>query len=581
MEPGNPKKNSPAAAGLLACLCCLAPAARAAQPGQTVASFLKFDPSPRGSAMGEANAATTQDAYAAWCNPAGLAALEVPELAAAQETSLAEVSNQYASFAYPLNYGSTLGVSITRQSMAAFQGYDAMGGYTRLLEASATSIAASYARTLLKDEVEHPVLSAGVSVKSISEKLDSASGSALAMDLGVIYHLRPSKYWMKNTPAQELRVGLAVKNLGSDVTFDKTSFPLPQAKVLGLAWISHPSGAHTLTVSLDQTLSNYAKYGYSAGAEYFMFQLISLRAGYISARDTGTGVCLGVGFRLSFMDLDYSMSPFGELGTTQKLGATLRFGTARSKQPLAGATARVARAGVMAPKEKIEALKLYANDYIELARRNLDGREYTLAVDNLNKAFNLEPRLIDGPWGNKSVRLEALNKRLQLRDTPVREKNFQKREEQSNVAHEAVVAYIEGHEMKAFLLAHAALGANRRGDALFEELLYNLADLTRNGVRRDEIMPKMVLIKEKLKKAAKGFYIQQFDLAARECEEVVLLDETNPIGWTRLGSAYYMMGDKAKARKAYEKALQLNPGDAVTRKFMDEQGWKPGPPPGQ
>ena len=55
---------------------------------------------------------------------------------------------------------------------------------------------------------------------------------------------------------------------------------------------------------------------------------------------------------------------------------------------------------------------------------------------------------------------------------------------------------------------------------------------------------------------------------------MVLIDGTDLMGWTRLGSAYYMMGDKAKARKAYEKVMELNPGDTVTRQFMDAQGWK-------
>ena len=574
MNLANTKKLLAAAAAIIIAACgFFAVRVSAGEAGTTSAAFLKFDPSPRGTAMGEAYTAVTQDAYSAWWNPAGLASIEVPELAATHNASFADVTNQFASFAYPLRYGSTLGVNITRQSVAPFQGYDAAGAATRKLQASDTSIAASYARTFIKDEIERPVLNVGVNVKSISSKLDSASASAMAIDLGAIYHIRPSKYWMKNIPAQEFRVALSVKNLGTSMKFDKDAFPLPQSETLGLAWISHPAGAHTLTVSLDQTISNYDKYKVNLGAEYFMFQLLSVRGGYVSGQDIGSGLRLGVGFRLSFMDLDYSMSPFGELGSMQKLGATVRFGSSRAKQPLAGATARVARAAILAPQEKIEALKLYANDYVELARKNVDSREYTLAVDNLNKAFNLEPELKNGAWGDKADRLEKLNKRLQLKATPVREKIFQKSEEQSNVAHEAVVSYIEGRELKAFLLAHAALGENPRGDALFEELLYNLGDLTRNSVRRDEIMPKAALLKEKLKKAAKGFYIQQFDMAAKECEEVVLLDETNPMGWTRLGSAYYMMGDKVKARKAYEKVMELTPSDTVTRQFMDAQGW--------
>ncbi|MEI7529692.1 MAG: PorV/PorQ family protein [Elusimicrobiota bacterium] len=575
MKPANFRKLFFATANLLVCgLGFFVVPSVAGEAGTTSGAFLKFNPSPRATGMGEACTAVTQDAYSAWANPAGLASLEVTELAATHTASFEDVTNQYASFALPVRYGSTFGVSITRQSVAPFQGYDASGDTTRKIDAADMAIAGSYARTFIKDEIDRPVLNVGVSLKSVSERLDTATADTLALDLGAIYHIRPAKYWMSKIPAQEFRVGLSVKNLGGSLKFDRLAFPLPQSETLGLAWISHPAGAHTLTVSLDQTVSNDDKYKVNLGAEYFMFQLLSLRAGYVSGQSIGTGLRVGVGFRLSFMDLDYSMSPFGELGMMQKVGVTMRFGSSRAKQPLAGATARVGKAKLMAPKDQIEALKTYAADYVELARKSIDARQYTSAVENLDKAFNLEPQLKAGAWGEKAARLSTLSARLQLKATPARVKTLQNDNEQSNTAHEAVVSYIEGNELKSFLLAHAALGANPRGDAMFEEMLYTIADLTRGTVRRDEIMPKAAMVNEKLKKAAKGFYIQQFDMAAKECEEVVLLDETNPMGWTRLGSAYYMMGDKAKAQKAYEKVMELNPGDTVTRQFMDAQGWK-------
>ena len=141
----------------------------AGEAGTTSAAFLKFDPSPRATGMGEAYTAVTQDAYSAWWNPAGLASVELPEVAATYNASFSDVTNQFASLAYPLSYGSTLGVNVTRQSVAPFQGYDAAGASTRKLVASDTAIAGSYARTLIKDEIDRPVLNVGVNVKSISE----------------------------------------------------------------------------------------------------------------------------------------------------------------------------------------------------------------------------------------------------------------------------------------------------------------------------------------------------------------------------------------------------------------------------
>lgn len=555
----------------MAALCSL-PAA-AGDAGSSAASFLKFSPSPRGTGMGEAFTSITEDAYSAWWNPAGLASVEGPELAATYNDSMEDVANQYLSVAYPMRYGSTLGFNVTRLSVAPFQGYDAQGVKIGNVESSDIAVGGAYGRTLLKDEIERPLLNVGAGLKVISEKLDSASANTAALDLGAVYYIRPANYWMSKAPAQEFRVGMAIKNIGPGLKFDKRSSPLPLSATLGGSWHSHPGNSASLILSLDQTYSNDEKYYVALGAEYVAFQLLSFRAGYRTGQSIGSGVRVGVGFRLSLMDIDYSMSPYGELGAMHKLGVSMRLGASVARQPLAGKTKRVQNAKLIAPKEKIEKLDMFAKDFLELARGDLAARRYVSADANIQKAFNLEPKLKEGAWGVSEKRLAAVINGLKLADIPARERILSKETEQSNAGAEAVTAYMEGKDLKALLLAHAALGADMRGDAMFEELLYVMSDLVKIHVRRDEILPREALIKEKLRKAAKGFYIKQFDMAAKECEEVAVLDEENPVAWSRLGSAYFMMGDKEKAKGAYMKALELNTGDMVTRKFMETHGW--------
>ena len=552
---------------------CLAPV-YAGSPGSAAASFLKLSPSPRGTGMGEAYTSIAEDAYSAWWNPAGLGSVEGPELAATYNDSMEDVTSQYLSMAYPIRYGSTLGFNITRLSVAPFQGYDAQGVKIGKVDSSDLAIGGAYGRSLLKDEIERPVLNVGAGLKVISEKLYNASANTAALDLGAVYYIRPANYWMSKEPAQEFRVAAAVKNIGPGLKFDKRSSPLPMSVTLGGSWQSHPGGSASLTLSLDQTYANDEKYYAAFGAEYVAFQLLSLRAGYRTGQAIGSGLRIGVGFRLSLMDIDYSMSPYGELGAMHKLGVSMRLGPPVVKQPLVGKTQRVEKAKLMARKEKIEKLDMFAKDFLELAGKDLASRRYVSADGNINKAFNLEPGLEEGDWGRRQKRLAAVIAGLKLANIPAREQTLSKDTEQSNAGAEAISAYIEGKDLKAFLLTHAALGANLRGDAMFEELLYVMSDLVKIHVRRDEILPRTALLKEKLRKAAQGFYIKQFDMAAKECEEVAVLDEENPVAWTRLGSSYFMLGDKEKAKKAYQKALELNPDDRITREFMETQGWK-------
>lgn len=546
----------------------------AGAPGTAAASFLKFTPSPRATGMGESYVSVTEDAYAAYWNPAGLASVEQPEFAATYNASFEDVTHQYVSLAYPLSYGSTLDLNITRLTVAPFQGYDAAGYKTSNVQSSDMAIGAAYGRTFMKDEISRPVFNAGVNLKSISETLDKVSANTFAADLGAIYYLRPSKYWMQAVQAQEFRFAFVARNLGPGLKFDKVTSPLPMSATLGSSWLSHPYGNSTLILSLDQIVASDDKYSIGLGAEYVSFQLLSLRAGFRTGQAIGSGARFGVGFKLSFMDLDYSMSPFGDLGMMHKVGITTKFGRSSARAPLAGKSQRVEKAKLFAAKDKIEELQVFANDFVELAKKDLEKRRYVSADANLNKAFNLAPELKAGEWGSKDGRLSAVIRELRLKETPGLEDAFAKDNEQANVGHEAVMAYVDGNDLKAFLLAHAARGANMSGDPVFEEMLTLMGTLTRNNVRRDEILPKTALVKEKLRKAAAAFYIQQFNVVVKECEEAVLLDDANLIAWTRLGSAYFMMGDKEKARTAYARALMLNPDDKVVRQFMDSQGWK-------
>lgn len=524
--------------------------------------------------MGEAYTSITEDAYSAWWNPAGLAGAEGPELAATYNDSLEGVVHQYVSLVYPLRYGSSLGISVARLSVEPFQGYDAQGVKNGKVESSDLSAGAAYGRTLLKDEIERPVLNVGGGLKVISESLNGASANTAAADLGAVYYVRPANYWMRKVPAQEFRVALVLRNAGPGLKFDKRSSPLPMSVTLGGSWHSHPGGSDSLVCSLDQTYSNDENYFAAFGAEYVAFQLVSLRAGYRTGQAIGSGFRVGVGFRLSLMDIDYSMSPYGELGSMHKVGISMRFGAHPARQPLAGASQRASRAKLIAPRERIEKLDLFAKDFLELAGKDLSARRYVLAAGNMRNAFNLEPDLEKGEWGRRHQRLSAVISGLKLGDIPSRGRILEAGGAQSDIAAETISAYVEGKDLKAFLLAHAAHGADLRGDPMFEELLYIMSDLVKIHVRRDEILPKEALIKEKLRKSAKAFYMQQFDAAAKECEEVAVLDEGNPVAWSRLGSAYFMMGDKEKSREAYGRARQLNPDDAITKKFMETQGWE-------
>ena len=77
----------------------------------------------------------------------------------------------------------------------------------------------------------------------------------------------------------------------------------------------------------------------SIGTEYAAFSTLSLRAGYLaamagSAASSGattdrfgelSGVGAGLGIKMGGYKLDYSFTPFGELGNVQRISLGARF----------------------------------------------------------------------------------------------------------------------------------------------------------------------------------------------------------------------------------------------------------------
>lgn len=546
----------------------------AASGGNGGASFLRFSPSPRASGMGEAQVSAVQDPYSAYWNPAGLALVETPAMSAMYNSSFEDVNTQFLSIAYPLRYGSTLGLGISRLGVSPFQGYDSLGLRTGEVDASGISVGASYGRTLLKDEIARPVLAAGAGLKYVGARLDDATAASAALDLGAVYCMRPDNYWLSKIPAQELRLAAAVRHLGPPLKFDSGATSLPTAFTLGGSWHSHPGGNSELVVALDNVYQSGEGYYAAFGAELFAFQVMAFRAGFRTGQDTGVGIRAGLGFRFSFADLDYSMSPFGELGNMHKFGFTMRFGATKAAQPLSGETSRVETGKLMAPKETINKLDIFARDFLVLAEQNFKEARYVSALENIRRAFNLEPGLRAGVWGARETRLKAVVSGLSLTKTEGKEQHFSAPGEQARTAARAISEYISGNELKAFLLAHAAWGQDMRGPAVFEETLRLLAQLSGMTVRKQEILPMDALIRKKVVASEANFRRRDFQAASMECEEILLLQPDNILVWKRLGSAYFAMGDNDEAQKAYRKVLQLDPQDQSVRRFMALQGWE-------
>ena len=329
--------------------------------GTTSANFLKLGIGPRAIAMGDAQVGLADDVFATYWNPAGLAQLEVPQAGLVQNEYVQDITEQYAAYAHPTSIG-TFGGSFTHFSVGNFQGFDIVAQPTTQVGASDNCASLSYAAPLYKDRRYGTLLSAGANTKWIHETLDTASASAYAADLGLLFV--PGKKWGEFLDGW--RGGLSLRNLGTGLKFDTESFPLPRTLTAGLSYSGRWRG-ESFTLAMDGQQPNDGARTLSAGIELLTLKVLVVRAGYTTSSDLGNGIRAGGGLRFKTFQIDYAYAAMGAFGNVNRLGITFFFG-----------------------KKPANSLLLAENSY-EKGLREYKAHQYDEALKDFNKAAETDP----------------------------------------------------------------------------------------------------------------------------------------------------------------------------------------------
>ena len=80
----------------------------------------------------------------------------------------------------------------------------------------------------------------------------------------------------------------------------------------------------------------------------------------------------------------------------------------------------------------------------------------------------------------------------------------------------------------------------------------------------------MNIVDQYLFAALNHIYEGRYDLAIQECTIVIELQPSNILAWKRLGSGYYAIGKKDKARETWERALKIAPDDTELKQFIKQ-----------
>jgi len=272
----------------------------------TTASFLKLGAGARATGLGGAFTAVSDDINALSYNPAGLANLERSEMGFTRAELVEGVSYNFLGYSRPVAKGN-IGLGVNYLSQSSMEGRGVNREVTGKFGASDTAINLAYGRPLTART------GLGVNFKYITSHIAGESANGWAVDAGCQY----------KAPVKGLSLGVAMQNLGPKMKFMDEGSSLPLAAKAGIGYAV--LGNILLSFDVNRQI-NEKKTVFSFGSEYIVFNSFSMRAGYLkSAVSSGNGLVdaggfkAGFGFRFRSFNLDYAVTPFGDIGKAHRI----------------------------------------------------------------------------------------------------------------------------------------------------------------------------------------------------------------------------------------------------------------------
>jgi len=285
--------------------------------GTTAGQFLKIGPGARALSMGGTYVGISDDIYAIYYNPAGIAVNEGNGQAAFSHTQwLADVSYDFAAASLNVESLGTLFLSVTslRVPEEKVRTFEFPDGNGQFWDAASVSFGFGFARSLTDR------FSIGFQAKYIQESIWSSSARGFALDVGTYYV----------TPFNDLVIGASVTNFGTKMkldgrdiqinydpnndpltgpnnvpaSYEMDQYDLPLTFRIGFSMDVLKTRYIRVKAAFDATHPNDNVEYANAGIEFAYDELLFIRGGYKSLflTDSEQSFTLGAG-------LMYEMSP--------------------------------------------------------------------------------------------------------------------------------------------------------------------------------------------------------------------------------------------------------------------------------
>ncbi|OGS11555.1 MAG: hypothetical protein A2234_02185 [Elusimicrobia bacterium RIFOXYA2_FULL_58_8] len=510
---------------LFAAVLALLPSGLLAQSGGQPGQFMAYGAGARSLGMGGAFFAVADDASASYWNPAALTLLERKEFSAMQASLFADTTLNFFTYAHPTTSKGTWAVSLTQLKSVGFEKIEirANPAGDEIIDiktnGSFDNVEQAMAFSWGRDVSEK--LSFGVMAKNITRSLDTSVDSFKSLDIAMLQKFSPT-----------YRAAVGVQNVFSMASGD-TDDKLPMTVKFGQA-LSLFKGS--LVFGLDLIKPQGSDLNWRFGGEYWLMYWAALRFGVVGAPGLQEAD-FGLGIKYRNLGFDVAQGVHA-LGSTTRFSVTMRMGNS-SKAKHSTEVREIVR----------QAMQYFKAGY------------FSRAVEKLRAAMDADP-------GNAEIRRMITRLQGAIDYVP----NATGGEEVPTLTRRGIIAYVDGKDMRAAVnvLRHA-FNKEPKNDRLLS--LLNMVE-KEGGVsemtRKPEGPEIFTYIDQRTYDARQAIYDGKYDLAMTRAQDILDLEPNNETALEIMGSSFYLMDQKEKAKVIWERVLEINPDNRMVKDFLKQ-----------
>lgn len=518
----------------------------------------------RAAAMGGAFSAISDDANGIFYNPAGLYLAKNNEFTASYGRihlgldDGSNISDSIVAYINPLGKFGTAGIGMHSLSLSGLY--------------SEKEILFSYGMRVI------PKLGVGLTMKSLShgygsdvytenaiDNTGSSSGvadpvftegketSKLSTDLGIFYR-----------PDRKYNIGFVIQNLNSpDLTLDpKTAKTVDKVEKTTRAGIAYMPRSSILSLEIFSKAGNT---NYSAGFEtYFNKKTFALRGGLTLGTNDLRRLNIGLGLNYKNYKTDYAflfpLASIDDSSGIHRIAFSVLFGPAPKLEQLTEEFVPEEEEfkweiAEVISEEDIRSAQLLMKNVQDFYRKGM----YLSAVENINKALEFNP---------KHPQAQLLKKKIEPISLIIRDKTWD--EKIAKITRKGITAYLENN---ADLSVNAIRYVTelKPDDTVLQQVFEVISKEFPEIAAKEQSIPGLTLVSKKLQQALENIYEGQYVQAVSACNTILELEEDNVLALSRLGAAYWAIGDFKNAKLAWKKVLIYDPDNIQVREFLSEE----------